>query len=1021
MTGDIDSKNIKKDLDGASNSLRNKTFRWVFVAIFFVVVFAPHHVQAAVRTWDGGGTDGTCGGGAGDGNKWSCAANWSSNTIPGAADTALFDGTSTKDAVWDSSGPGTIGIFSLTSAYTGKLTIQKSSVLIVTSWSYEGVGTAAYFDAGTGTINMSGAVSFTPGSASYYNLSYSTGGSSVLTTTGTATILNNLSLTGVGATGGLEGGTFNVSGNISGNNFTDGTVGLSTINVVGTGTQTMTSTTSFYLDTVNINKSAGTLNLVGFFTVSVAWTYTKGNINAGTSSISFVGNAAFSGGSSQLYNSILFSSSGSSTQTVSGTVNTTNLFFSGTTGTQVNGGTINVKGTLTTSAGGSGASGSTNITLNGTSDQTITSSSGWLPAGTLTINKTAGTTSLSGTLNLISNFVRTAGTINAGTSTIVFRATASFTPGANVTYYNISLTGGTITLGSNLTLSNTLTINGGTLTTSGSNYSISTVNFSHSSGTFTANASIVRVSGSFTHSAGTFSQGTSTVILNGTNQTVTGTTTFYNLYKLLPTSTTDTLTFTHTTTYTIASGGTARFIGTRGYPLSIESSLAGSAFTLTKTGSIVAEYVNLKDCTVSVATSAPASTDVSGNTNWTFTTEFVSTIRASDGDYTTLSGWESAVQADLTAATTKVFGHGGITGTIADNTAVSGATSLATGTAVHVTSTQILIKSISGTFQSGEQIRVDGSNYVTSSDAGNGAIAVAEAYNDWPNALNDSVALSGWTTDADNFILITVPDAESHNGKLKDAASDYYRGFTLNPSASTAIIFDNQQNYSRVDGLAVDGTNATATNIRLNGTSPLGFRLLSANGVDGLSLSGGAIVMNSLAYDGTGKCYEDTTGATTHYTVYNSTARGCVHGFHGNNTTTAITIKNSLASGNSTADYALTNTGTKTVIYSASSDATADDFGTTTGDRVSQTFSFVDAANKDFHLAPKDAGARNYGTDLLSDGVYPIVVDIDSDTRPTVNPSDTNEASYDIGADEADYAMVQVKDGIRLKDGVRLK
>jgi len=31
---------------------------------------------AAIITWDGGGTDGTCGGGAGDGNKWSCAANW---------------------------------------------------------------------------------------------------------------------------------------------------------------------------------------------------------------------------------------------------------------------------------------------------------------------------------------------------------------------------------------------------------------------------------------------------------------------------------------------------------------------------------------------------------------------------------------------------------------------------------------------------------------------------------------------------------------------------------------------------------------------------------------------------------------------------------------------------------------------------------------------------------------------------------------------------------------------------------
>ncbi len=54
-----------------------------------------------------------------------------------------------------------------------------------------------------------------------------------------------------------------------------------------------------------------------------------------------------------------------------------------------------------------------------------------------------------------------------------------------------------------------------------------------------------------------------------------------------------------------------------------------------------------------------------------------------------------------------------------------------------------------------------------------------------------------------------------------------------------------------------------------------------------------------------------------------------------------------------------------------------------------QTFTFVNAAGRDLHLAGTDAGARNFGLSLA--GVF--TDDFDGATRP-------GESVWDIGADE---------------------
>lgn len=78
-------------------------------------------------------------------------------------------------------------------------------------------------------------------------------------------------------------------------------------------------------------------------------------------------------------------------------------------------------------------------------------------------------------------------------------------------------------------------------------------------------------------------------------------------------------------------------------------------------------------------------------------TEFTSMIdpdNASGTDYTSLSIWEAANQSDLTATSTLVFSHAGITGTIPDGSPMTGATSGIKGEVTHATSTQALIKHI---------------------------------------------------------------------------------------------------------------------------------------------------------------------------------------------------------------------------------------------------------------------------------------------------------------------------------------
>ena len=163
-------------------------------------------------------------------------------------------------------------------------------------------------------------------------------------------------------------------------------------------------------------------------------------------------------------------------------------------------------------------------------------------------------------------------------------------------YYNINFTGtGSYTLPTNLTVANDFTLNSSTLTAP--------------SGTLT-------VGGDFANTSGTFSHNNGTLALNGTNQTISGSTTFNNFTKT--TSSADTLTFTASSTQTIA--GALTLQGTSGNLLTLVSTSTGTRWNIVNAGDAESvSYVDVQDSNNTGPTiSAVDSVDSGNNIGWEF-------------------------------------------------------------------------------------------------------------------------------------------------------------------------------------------------------------------------------------------------------------------------------------------------------------------------------------------------------------------------------------------------------------------
>ena len=533
------------------------------ISLFLVFQFYPAH--ASVKTWDGGGTDGTCGGSAGDGNKWSCAANWSGDTLPTSSDSVVFDATSTKNATIDASFAGSVFGMSINSGYTGTIT-QARSLTIISSGFSQAAGTftgASQSISITGNFTLSGGVFTATSGTTSISLNFTISGSPTFSANG-GTISFNGSNNSVLSCGGVTFSSVTFSKTFNFNTITVGsncTISLGnsptstgditnngTLNV-GTGTWTLTgglannATVSTSLTRLTLNGTTvgslvsnvgATLTMTGTaIDVSQNFTYNGGTIPSNID-LSVIGqpNSVITCGSASINSFVINKSVDSATVNIGSSCSLTmgnsptskgDITNNGTltigTGTWTLTGSLTNNATLTTSL--------TNLNINGTTVGSFVSNTG----GTLTMS--------TATIGITANFTYNGGTIPSNIAlTVSGGLNSALTCGsASISSFTVSKSSAlkTVNVGSSCSLpmgngptstgditnNGTLTVGTGTWTITGGLTNASTLTtsltkidinasggsvgsfISNTGGTLTMSTPAIDVDANFTYNGGT--------------------------------------------------------------------------------------------------------------------------------------------------------------------------------------------------------------------------------------------------------------------------------------------------------------------------------------------------------------------------------------------------------------------------------------------------------------------------------------------------------------------------------------
>lgn len=248
---------------------------------------------------------------------------------------------------------------------------------------------------------------------------------------------------------------------------------------------------------------------------------------------------------------------------------------------------------------------------------------------------------------------------------------------------------------------------------------------------------------------------------------------------------------------------------------------------------------------------------------------------------------------------------------------------------------------------------------------------VLECYAD-SASFDDSTDLAGATANANYHRIIRAAPGEGHDGTPGTGVhfnrTTGTRGIELSEAFASLqdlviSLITNDASAAFAVLSATGGSNNLVTNCLVKATNS------GAGDAHAITYSGGATAfsaINCLAYESDNSGF--LLGSAGTITIYNCTAIDNDLGFDRNSGT--VTCTNCLANGNTSGDF----DGTITQSYNASGDATASG----TGSRTSQTFTFVDDANDDYHLDPDDDGASNFGNDLSADSTFPFNDDIDN-------------------------------------------
>ncbi len=402
--------------------------------------------RAATITWTGLGAT----------TNWNLATNWSTVTVPGAADVAVFDGTSPKPVLINAN--VNVAGLQVTPAYGGTVTqgAGRTITLGANGWAHSGVfnGSDAaitingpftlsggVFTATSGIMSVGGDFTHAAGSfahnagtlrftgaaaaidlavsLSVWNLGLAQNNLAPKTLAAGDTLMVDGLLTLTNGT--WEGGELHAHGDIVAASAFDG--GTATLRINGAGNQLLTgsaTTTVGALPTLVIDKPSGTLSLAGTIRTLRDWTYAAGLLNAGTSNVVFSGTQTIAGSHSlagvELRNALVRTLAPGTTLTVTGLLRLNDGELNG-------GDSLDAHGDIVAASAFDG--GTATLRINGAGNQLLTGSAtttvGALP--TLVIDKPSGTLSLAGTIRTLRDWTYAAGLLNAGTSNVVFSGT----------------------------------------------------------------------------------------------------------------------------------------------------------------------------------------------------------------------------------------------------------------------------------------------------------------------------------------------------------------------------------------------------------------------------------------------------------------------------------------------------------------------------------------------------------------------------------------------------------------------
>jgi hypothetical protein len=284
---------------------------------------------------------------------------------------------------------------------------------------------------------------------------------------------------------------------------------------------------------------------------------------------------------------------------------------------------------------------------------------------------------------------------------------------------------------------------------------------------------------------------------------------------------------------------------------------------------------------------------------------------------------------------------------------------------------------------------------------------------DWSGGADTTnCTIHNYTTDAMHYINIYTTAAARHAGVWNDSK---YRKTT---GGGGQLINEQAINYVSIKGIQFDAQGGYAIFIGNSGTNiTIAYNIIKNASYDsttpGISLNyyGPHFIYNNIIYECGKGISSPGQFAINGIVVFNNTVADCVTAGIDFQATQYSSPKPLLK--NNLVQNSVTNFPNPTGLDPASNYNASSDTTSTGGanDRTSQTFTFKDAANKDYHLASTDAGARNYGVSDPGSGLFSD--DIDGETR---------SGSWDIGADEyvaAGGSALKFRRGFSTRAGTR--